>query len=284
MSFTAVVLAGSRPGRDAFAESFGTDLKALIPVAGGPMVRRPVRALLESAAVAKVVVLTQAPERVAEALPADGRVRVRQSHGTIAETMLGLIDDPATEWPLLVTTADHALLDAATVDEFARETTGSDIAIGLVERANLLKRLPQTKRTWLKFRGGAYTGANLFVLTSPRVRPAIELWRSVEQDRKKGWRLIGLFGPVVLAGAALRLLGIDDVLARVGRKLGLRIKAVRLSNPLAGVDVDKAEDHALVEAILNGDPLLRSSRAQSRDATPRVSTSLDTSGLGKGRG
>ena len=46
MSYTAIVLAGSRPGRDAFAESFGTDLKALIPVAGEPMVRRPVRALL----------------------------------------------------------------------------------------------------------------------------------------------------------------------------------------------------------------------------------------------
>jgi hypothetical protein len=27
---------------------------------------------------------------------------------------------------------------------------------------------------------------------------------------------------------------------------------VRLSNPLAGVDVDKAEDHALAEAILKG--------------------------------
>jgi hypothetical protein len=27
---------------------------------------------------------------------------------------------------------------------------------------------------------------------------------------------------------------------------------VRLSNPLAGVDVDKPEDHALVEAILEG--------------------------------
>jgi hypothetical protein len=30
------------------------------------------------------------------------------------------------------------------------------------------------------------------------------------------------------------------------------IRAVVLSNPLAGVDVDKPEDHALVEAILEG--------------------------------
>jgi hypothetical protein len=28
------------------------------------------------------------------------------------------------------------------------------------------------------------------------------------------------------------------------------LKAVRLSNPLAGVDVDKPADHTLVEAIL----------------------------------
>ena len=48
VTYTAIVLAGSRPGRDAFAEQFGTDLKALIPVAGEPMVRRPVRALLAS--------------------------------------------------------------------------------------------------------------------------------------------------------------------------------------------------------------------------------------------
>jgi GTP:adenosylcobinamide-phosphate guanylyltransferase len=251
MSFTAVVLAGSRPGRDSFAESFGTDLKALIPVAGEPMVRRPVRSLLDSAQVGKVLVLAQAPERIARILP---DVEVRRSEGTIAATMLALVDDPATEWPLLVTTADHALLDVATIDEFARNSASSDIALGLVEQKNLLRRFPHAKRTWLKFRGGAYTGANLFALDSPKVRPALELWKSVELDRKKGWRLVGLFGPAMLVGTALRLLTIDDVLERAGLKLGLSIKAVRLSNPVAGVDVDKAADHELAEALLAGKP------------------------------
>ncbi len=63
---------------------------------------------------------------------------------------------------------------------------------------------------------------------------------------------MSLLGPAVLLGAVLRLLSIDEVLARLGRKLGLGIKAVRLSNPLAGVDVDKPADHTLVEAILAG--------------------------------
>jgi GTP:adenosylcobinamide-phosphate guanylyltransferase len=252
VKYTAIVLAGSRPGRDAFAEAFGTDLKALIPVAGEPMVRRPVRALLGSESVGRVIVLTQVPDRIAGALPSDERISVQQSNETIASTMLALCLDRATQWPLLVTTADHALLDSATVDEFCAAAEGADIAVGVVERGALLQRLPSTRRTWLKFRGGAYTGANLFALGTPKSAAAVELWRSVEQNRKKGWRIVSLLGPMVLLGTALRLLTIDAVLARLGRRLGLKVKAVRLGNPLAGVDVDKTEDHALAEAILAG--------------------------------
>jgi GTP:adenosylcobinamide-phosphate guanylyltransferase len=253
VTYTAIVLAGSRPGRDAFAEQFGTDLKAMIPIAGEPMVQRPVRALLGSSNIAQIVVLAQAPERIAAALPSDPRVSVRSSAGTIAETMSAMCSDPQTRWPLLVTTADHALLDTAMIDEFCAAAAGTDLAIGVVERRRLMARFPDAQRTWLKFRGGAYTGANLFALGSPKSARAIALWRSVEQDRKKGWRLVAQLGPAVLLGTVLHLLSIDDVFARLGRKLGLTIAAVQLSNPLAGIDVDKPADHKLVESILRGD-------------------------------
>jgi len=252
VKYTAILLAGSRPGRDPFAEQFGTDMKALISVAGEPMVRRPVRALLASGSVERVIVLSQAPDRMAAVIPGDQRVSFARSSGTIAETMLDICRNPETQWPLLVTTADHALLDPGMIDEFAGAALGADVAIGVVERTNLLARLPATERTWLRFRGGAFTGANLFALKSAAARPAIELWRSVEQDRKKAWRVIALLGPGMLVAAALRLVSIDQVLARLGRRLGLKVKAVRLSNPLAGVDVDKPADHTLVEAILAG--------------------------------
>ena len=249
MKYTAIVLAGSRPGRDAFADAHGTDLKALVPVGGEPMVRRPVRALLAAEDIGNVIVLSQSPERIAAVLPEDPRLTVRKSDATIATTMLELCFDKKTEWPVLVTTADHALLDTEMIDEFCAYAEG-DIAIGVVGRATLLRRFPDAKRTWVKFRGGAYTGANLFALKSPKVAAAIELWRSVENERKKGWRVVSLLGPFVLIGTLLRLLTIDAALARMGRKLGLDIRAVRLSNPLAGVDVDKPADHELAETIL----------------------------------
>jgi GTP:adenosylcobinamide-phosphate guanylyltransferase len=251
-STTAVVLAGSRPGKDPFAESYGTDLKALIPVGGEPMVRRPVEALLKSDSVGVIRVLTQQPGRIRDALPANARISVEASDDTIAATLEKMCVDPGVKWPILVTTADHALLTPRMVEDFLGKSLGADVAIGVVSRGALLKRLPETKRTWLKFRGGAYSGANLFLLGGPKIRSTLELWRSNEQNRKKAWRMLltlGLFG---FLGALLRVRTLQQTLDSVSRKLGLAIRAVELSDPLAAVDVDKPADHELVTAILEG--------------------------------
>jgi GTP:adenosylcobinamide-phosphate guanylyltransferase len=245
-------MAGSRPGRDSFAEAHGTDLKALIPIAGVPIVVRPVKALLNAPDIDRVRVLAQQTDRIGSVLPKDGRLSVEPSGTTIAATLEAILSDPGTRFPLLVTTADHALLDPAMIADFCEQAAGADLAIGLVERRSLTKRLPQTTRTWLRFRGGAYSGANLFAFGSARAATAVNLWRKVEQDRKKGWRMIAALGPAVLLGAVLRLRTIDQTLDAVGKRLGLAIRKVELSNPLAAVDVDKQADHALVTAILEG--------------------------------
>jgi len=216
------------------------------------MVTRPVVALLAAPEIGQVRVLAQQIARIAAVLPTDERLRVEASGATIAATLETILADPATDFPLLVTTADHALLDAAMVADFCTQAAGADLAIGLVEKRALDARLPQTRRTWLKFRGGAYSGANLFAFGSRDVAKAVALWRSVEQDRKKGWQMIAALGPALLLGSVLRLRTLDQTLGLVGRRLGLDIRKVELANPLAAVDVDKPADHALVSAILEG--------------------------------
>ena len=250
MSWTALVLAGSRPGLDPFAAAHGTDLKALIPVGGVPLVARPVAALLGSPHIARVRVLTQAVDRIAAVMPDDPRVTVEASGATIAATLGAILADPAARFPLLVTTADHGLLDAAMVADFCDRAAGADLAIGVVERRALMAKLPQTTRTWLHFRGGAYSGANLFAFGSPDAARAVSLWRAVEQDRKKGWRMIAALGPALLLGAVFRLRTIDQTLGSVGRRLGLSICKVELKNPIAAIDVDKEADLVMTEHLL----------------------------------
>lgn len=247
---TAVLLAGSRPGSDPLAAAFGTDLKALVPVGGKPMVRWPVEALLASNRFSEIRVLAQEPERIGEALPANPKLRIEKSAASIAATLEQLCFDNSIQWPLFVTTADHVLLDAGMINEFCDLGEVADIAIAVVERDNLMKRLPKSQRTWVHFRSGAYSGANMFLLSGKRVLPALELWRSVEQDRKKGWALLLAFGPLNLLGALLRLRTIHQTLDSIGRRIGATVEAVDLSDPLAAVDVDKLSDHDLVEELL----------------------------------
>ena len=250
--WTALLLAGSRPGGDPFAAANGVALKPLIPIAGEPMLLRPLRALLAVAAIGEVRVLTNIVAELTPVIPPDHRVTITASQRTIATTIEAILTDPATRYPMLVTTADHALLNPAMIEQFLAAAGSSDLAIGLVERRNLEARLPQTKRTWLGFKGGSYSGANLFAIGSPRAAPAIALWAAVEQDRKKGWRMLLAFGPALLLGAVLRLRTLDQSVASIGRRLGLAITAIELTDPLAAVDVDKPADLALVTAIVAG--------------------------------
>ena len=252
MSWTAFLLAGSRPGGDPFAQSMMADHKALIPIGGEPMVLRPLRALLANPQVDNIVVLTQEPTALRAVLPNDERIQVHASRGTIAQTISDQLAAHGAQFPVLVTTADHALLNTEMVAEFTTKAAGADLAIGVVESRALLARFPQTKRTWIGFKGGRYSGANLFSFGSKRALPAVGRWSAVEQDRKKGWRLLSALGPTLLLGAVFKLRTIHQSAAAIGRKLGIDIRIVEMSDPLAAIDVDKPVDHALVEDIIAG--------------------------------
>lgn len=255
--WTALLLAGQRPGVDPLAASFGVELKALIEVGGAPMLARVARTLLACPEVARVVVLAQDTAALTAHpgtawIANEPRVAFAASGAGIAASVAAIAGSAAAPWPVLVTTADHPLLTPAMVAAFVAGAGDTDIAFGVVERRVVLAAYPDSRRTWLRFRGGAWSGANLFAITGPRARAALDLWAGVERNRKSGWRLLGQLGPGLLLGAALRVLTIHAAAARLGRRLGLTARAVALPFAEAAIDVDKAADHALAEAIFRG--------------------------------
>lgn len=257
MTITAILLAGARPVPDPLARAAGVPIKPLAPVAGEAMINRPARALLAHEGIAEVVILTQTPDLYANHpdtawLARDPRVRFVVSEQGIAASLLAFIDEAGATFPLLVTTADHVLLDGAMLDQFVAEAGGADVAVAMVERAALLAHYPQSRRTWLKFRDGWWSGANLFWFGGARARAAIALWREVEQDRKKGWKILSVFGPLTLIGALLRLTTLSGGLTRAGRRLGLTARLVAMRKPEACIDADKPADVELIEQILKG--------------------------------
>jgi GTP:adenosylcobinamide-phosphate guanylyltransferase len=253
--WTALVLAGQRPGVDALAARFGTATKALIPVAGEAMLSRVLTALLAAPQVARIVVLAQdAPQLRAHGDLAwaieDARLSFRVSGPTISGSVLGALEDPAIGLPLLVTTADNVMLSPATVAEFIAGAGKADVSVAFVERRNLETAVGPNRRTWLAFSDGAFTGANLFALTGAAAANALRFWEKVEADRKSVLRLAAHFGPVLMARLLLGRLSLRDALAAAGARIGATVAPVVLSDGRMGVDVDKPEDHALAERLL----------------------------------
>lgn len=251
--WTAIVLAGERPKGDPLAEELGVPAKALIEIGGETMLSRVVRALLGSLKIKRVLVLAQQIDLIVASetsgILKNPRVELARSGNGIATSIEAVIGTSQAHWPVLVTTADNALLTSERVDDFLAQSGGTDVAVGLGERSIVERDFPETKRTWLKFSDGHFSGANLFALKTERCLPAVRHWQAVEQDRKKGLKLIASFGPALLLRALTRTIGLADGLSLAGRRMGFDAQAVILDAE-APIDVDKKEDIELVEKIL----------------------------------
>lgn len=252
-----MILAGSRPERDRLAAAFGVAAKALVPVAGEPMLSRVARTLLSHPRVAGVTVLAQEPEALLRDpgtvwMADDPLVRFERGGPSVSATLGDMLARHPDSYPFLVTTADHPLLGSAMITSFLDRADGADVAVAVVERRVLIGAYPDSRRTWLRFRGGAYSGANLFLFGSARALAVVDLWQTVEAKRKRARAVLRAFGPLMLAGAGLRLLTLQGAIRRAGLRLGLAARAVTLDEPEACIDVDRIEDHALAERILLG--------------------------------
>jgi len=258
--FTVLVLAGRRGSGDPLAEAAGAPHRALLDVAGTPMLQRVLETLGHSERVASIFLSIDAPELLEEiptiaAMLREGLVRLVPPADSPSRSVLAAIDAIKTigdEAPLLVTTADHALLDEAMLSHFLGEAEESDadLAIALVPASVIQARFPEAKRTYLPFRGERYSGANLFALLTPDAVRAVEFWQKAEHFRKQPWRMVSAFGPLTLLLFLARRLDLRAAFRRASRVIGVRLHAVTMPMAEAAVDVDKLSDLELVNRIL----------------------------------
>lgn len=249
MTPAALILAGSRGGADPVAAYAGVSDKALIPIAGATMLERVVAAL-RAAGVERIAVSANAPAVRAEALRL-GATPIDAAAGPSGSTLDGL---RALGAPLLVTTADHALLRPAWVRDFLADAPAdADVAALLAHRDTIARDAPPTRRTYLRFADGGWSGCNLFLCRTAEAEAAIRLWMTVERDRKRPWRIVRRLGITTLLRYVSGRLTLAQAVARLGAMAGVRAAAVPARCGLAAVDVDKPADLDLVRGVLAED-------------------------------
>nr|WP_211113697.1 nucleotidyltransferase family protein [Azospirillum endophyticum] len=249
-------MAGSRGAADPVAAAAGVSHKALAPVAGVPMLVRVLETLAAVPRVGRVAVVIERPGLVLEdpafaGFLARGTLEVVPAASSPSRSVLAALEAVPDPFPCLVTTADHPLLTPAMVEHFwTQAPPDADAAVGLARAETIRAAHPDTRRTYLRFGDGAWSGCNLFVLRTETALSVVSFWRRVEQDRKKPWRMIGLLGPGMLLSYVLGRLRLGAALAALGRRTGTRLAAVEMPFADAAVDVDRPDDLALAEAIL----------------------------------
>lgn len=242
----ALVLAGTRPGGDPFAAAQGVAHKSLIEIDGTTLLERVVRALQEAGVSRIGVSCDEGP--VADLARGLGAEVIPTGRGPSASVAAGF---EALGAPLIVTTSDHALLQPDWVRELVDDTPeDADLSVMLAEREAVQRAMPESKRTYLRFADGHWSGCNLFYLQTPEARRAIETWSMVEADRKRPWRIAARLGVGTLFSMLVGRLTLAEGLARLGDKIGIRAALVSANDGLAAVDVDKQADLDAVRALI----------------------------------
>ena len=255
--YTALILAASRGNLDPLAQAGGVSHKCFIDIAGQPMLRRVVQAVLESGRIGRTIVSIE-PDSMAEAreilapLPGSGRIEYVPSRGNIGTSVTHVAEDDPSVLPLVVTTGDNALHTAEMVRYFcdALDEVTVDGAIGLTPARYILEKYPEGNRAFHCFRDGQYSSCNIYALLTPRSLKGPQVFNTGGQFGKKPKRLIGAFGLVAFLLYKSRLLTLGAFLAFLSKAIGVRAAPVLMPFAEGPIDVDRMQDWQLANRIV----------------------------------
>jgi GTP:adenosylcobinamide-phosphate guanylyltransferase len=231
------------------AIAYGVRHKCLLQVGGVPMLVRVVQSLDLSGVIDAVYVSTDSAD-VYRGLPMLNIEHV-QSLESAPESAIAAVREIG-QYPIIITTGDHALLTPEMVRHVcaAADDADADFTVGLATKDTVMQAYPDTKRTFFRLGPDQVSGCNLFTIHNERGLRILEFWREMEQNRKKPWKLALGFGVMPLLRFALGRLTLETAFDTVSQQLGLRIKPLLLPFAEAAIDVDKPADKELAEAII----------------------------------
>lgn len=248
---TALIMAAARGPNDPMARAFGARHKCLIEVAGTAMIVRVVQALKGVREIGTICVSIDRTDAL-EGITGLEDLVIFKSQDSAPASVVSAIGQLQSPFPLLVTTADHALLSPEIVEDFCLKARNAhcDIAIGLAGRADIERVDRTAKRTYFKFNDGEFSGCNLFYLKSEKALNAVRFWHWTDKIRKNPIALARTFGFTIMVRYLLGILSLKNGLDYASKLLDVDVHAAILTFGEAAIDVDKPEDHELVTKLL----------------------------------
>ena len=154
---------------------------------------------------------------------------------------------PSTEIILLIS-SDIPAITSEMIDWIVKNIEGQpyDVFYSVVERKNMEKRFPESRRTYSRLKDIELCGGDVHAL-----RPSIairhnSLWDNILASRKNPLKQAWLVGFDTLFYFITRQMELEKAAIFLSNKLGIKGKAVILPFAEMGMDVDKAFQYEIM--------------------------------------
>ncbi len=247
----AIVTAGGIPEPDdpLYANTQGAP-KAMLEIAGKPMIQWVLDALSDSKHVNQVVVVGLEKESgVTCTKPLDF---IPNQGSMLSNIMAGghriLTLNPGAKM-LLSVSSDIPTITGAIVDWMAEEVMDGeyDVYYNYILRDAMESRFPGSKRTFTKFKGAEVCGGDLNAFQTHLLTADGAVWQELINARKNILKQAGIIGLDLLVKLFLRQLTIDEAAVKASKRLELKAIAVNCPYPEIGMDVDKPYQFELLQ-------------------------------------
>lgn len=250
----AIVTAGGipQPGGPLFEYTRG-ESKALLDVAGKPMIQWVLDALDGASSIDQVVIVGLPPDtgvtcpKIAAYVPNRGGMLENLRAG--AEKALEL--NPTVQH-VLVVSSDIPAITSEMVN-WAVDTsveTDADVYYNVIPRQVMESSYPTSNRSFLRLKDVEVCGGDMNVIRARKVLTNDEMWERIVASRKNVFKQVALIGYDTLFLIFLRLITLDQAAKRVSERLNLKGRPIVCPYAEIGMDIDKPHQLEILRAEL----------------------------------
>lgn len=250
----AIVTAGGipQPGDKLYAYSNG-DSKALIDVAGKPMVQWVLDALSESKQVDQVIVIGLSAK---SGLTCKKPIHYVSNQGRMLANIVtgvkkSLELNPKYEYVLIVS-SDIPALKGDMVDWLIKTSmqTKHDIYYGVCPREVMEVRFPTSNRTYTKLKDMEVCGADINIVHYSMATEHLDTWEELIGNRKSPLRQAAVIGWDTLFQLFTKQFTLQGLVERASQRIGIKGRAIIWDHAEPCMDVDKPHQLELMREDL----------------------------------
>ncbi len=239
----AIVTAGGipQPGDPLYTYSNG-DSKALIDVAGKPMVQWVLDALGDSKKVDNVIVIGLSPK---SGLTCKKPLYYISNQGRMLSNIVAGVNkalelNKKNEY-VLVVSADIPALKADMVDWLVKTCmeTKDDLYYGICPREVMDARYPTSNRTYTKLKDMELCGADINVIHVSMATDHLDTWEQLIGNRKSPLRQAAVIGLDTLFQLFTRQFTLQGLVERASQRIGIKGRVLVWDRAEPCMDVDK---------------------------------------------